>query len=145
VTSLPPKCPTNALLLSLALYAHPTYAGLAKARFEAQLVKTNRALLGFAEQVAHDDLLPTHLPGKVKKPKWAKPKKSHGNASARSCTGVEAAEREANKAKQSSRVAGKRLAREATPENSDKDVVVPDTPTRLADESQRGTTIILAM
>src|SRR5205085_4156666 len=45
-----------------------------------------------------EDLLPTHLPNKVKKPKWAKPIKIHGKASARSLLGSEAAEREANRA-----------------------------------------------
>jgi hypothetical protein len=72
--------------------------GLAKVRFEVQLVKTNRTLLTFAEQVTHDDLLPTHLPDKLKKLKWAKPLEPHGNTSARSYTGTEATEHEANKA-----------------------------------------------
>ena len=119
--------------------------GLAKTRFEARLGKTNRTLLDFAEQVAHDDLLPIHLPDKVKKPKRVKPRKSHGNATARSLTRAEAAEREANKTEQSSRVAGKRPAREVTPEGGDEDIVVPDTAARLADESQGVTTITLAM
>ena len=110
--------------------------GLAKTRFEARLVKTNRTLLDFAEQVAHDDLLPTHLPDKVKKPKWVKSRKSQGNASVRSFTRAEAAEREANKTERSRRVAGKQPAREVTPEDSDEDIVVPDTPARLAGESQ---------
>jgi hypothetical protein len=48
--------------------------------------------------------LPTRLPDKVKKPKWAKPRKPHGKASARSFTGAEAAEIAANKAEQSSKV-----------------------------------------
>jgi hypothetical protein len=43
--------------------------GLAKARFEEQLVKTNRALLGFAEQIMNEDLLTTRLPDKIQKPK----------------------------------------------------------------------------
>ena len=50
------------------IQAQDTLIGLAKARFEAQLVKANRALLDFAGQVAQDDLLPTRLPDKVKKP-----------------------------------------------------------------------------
>ena len=53
------------------LRARDNLTGLAKARFESQLVKTNNALLQFAGQVAEDDLLPTRLPDKVKKPKWA--------------------------------------------------------------------------
>jgi hypothetical protein len=36
--------------------------GLAKARFGSQLVKTNRALVNYAGQLAQDDLLPTRLP-----------------------------------------------------------------------------------
>ena len=74
------------------------FTGLAKARFEEQLVKTNRALLSFAEQIRDKDLLPKRLPDKIQKPKWAKPIKAHGKASARSLTGPEAAEKEANKA-----------------------------------------------
>jgi hypothetical protein len=54
-----------------------------KARFDSQLIKTHKAPLDFARQVAEDDLLPTCLPNEVKKPKWAKPRKSHGKASAR--------------------------------------------------------------
>ena len=49
--------------------------------------------------------MPTRLLDKVKKPKWAKPRKSHGKASARSFTGAEAAEIAANQAKQSNKVA----------------------------------------
>ena len=37
-------------------------------------------MLEFADQVAWDGLLPTHLPDKVKKPKWAKLRKPHGKA-----------------------------------------------------------------
>jgi hypothetical protein len=51
------------------LTARDTLTGLARARFGNQLFKTNRALLEFADQVAQDDLPPTHLPDKVKKPK----------------------------------------------------------------------------
>ena len=65
------------------MQAHKTLTGLGKARFVVQLVKTNRALLSFAEQVTHDDLLPARLSDKVKQPKWAKPRKSHGNAFAK--------------------------------------------------------------
>ena len=43
--------------------------GLAKARWESQLIKTNRALAGYAGQLAQDDLLPTRLPDKVQKAK----------------------------------------------------------------------------
>lgn len=89
------------------LRARDNLIGLAKARFESQLVKTNNALLQFAGQVAEDDLLPTRLPDKVKKSKWAKPRKPHGKASARSFTGAEAAEIAADKAEQSSKVSHK--------------------------------------
>lgn len=51
---------------------------LAKARFEAQLVEINKTSLDFRGEIAQDN-----LPGKVKKPKWAK---THRNASARSHT-----------------------------------------------------------
>ena len=49
--------------------ARDTLTGLAKARFDNQLFKTNKALLEFADQIAQDDLLPTRLLDKVKKPK----------------------------------------------------------------------------
>jgi hypothetical protein len=39
------------------LTARDTLTGLAKARFDNQLLKTNKALLEFADQVAQDDLL----------------------------------------------------------------------------------------
>jgi hypothetical protein len=41
------------------LIARENLTGLAKARFESQLVKTNNALLQFAGQIAENDLLPT--------------------------------------------------------------------------------------
>ena len=71
---------------------------LAKVRFKEQLMKINKALLSFAQQVTDEDLLLTHLPNKVKKPKWAKPIKIYGKASAWSLLGSEAAEREADRA-----------------------------------------------
>ena len=74
------------------LTTRDSLTGLAKARFDNQLIKINKVLLEFAEQVANDDLLPTRLPDKANKPKWAKPRKSHGKASARSHTGTEATE-----------------------------------------------------
>jgi len=49
--------------------------GLAKARFDSQLVKTDRALIDHAGQLAKDDLLPTRLLDKVWKPKWTKPRR----------------------------------------------------------------------
>jgi hypothetical protein len=133
------------------LTARDTLTGLAKARFDSQLLKTNKALLEFADQVAQDDLLPTRLPDMVKKPKWAKPRKPHGKASARAFTGAEAAEIAANKAEESSRVSGIEPLYESSSENSDGEVVVPATPPRpagkaqLAGESQGGTTITLAL
>src|SRR5256714_3720979 len=102
-SAIQPRSSEISSLGQQVMQAQDTLTGLAKARFEAQLVKTNRALLDFAGQVAQDDLLPTRLPDKVKKPKWAKPRKAHGNASARSHTGAEAAEIAADKAEQSSR------------------------------------------
>jgi hypothetical protein len=94
------------------MQAQDKLTGLAKAHFEAQLIKTNRALLDFAGQVAQDDLLPTRLPDKVKKPKWAKPRKTHGNASTRPYTGAEAVEIAAEKAERSSKAASGQPARE---------------------------------
>ena len=63
-----------------------------------------RALVDYAGQLDQDDLLPTRLPDKVQKPKWAKPRKTHGKASARSYTGAEAAELAADQAEQRSRL-----------------------------------------
>src|SRR5438876_12006325 len=107
---------------------------LVKARFDNQLIKTNKALLDFAGQVAEDDLLPTRLPDKIKKPKWAKPRKSYGKASARSFTGAEAAEIAANQAEQSNKVAC--MPREDTPGGDDGGVMVPATPLRVADQAR---------
>jgi len=130
------------------LTVRDTLTGLAKARFDNQLFKTNKALLEFADQVAQDDLLPTRLPDKVKKPKWAKPRKPHGKASGRSFTGAEAAEMAADKAEKSSKIPDRRPTREDSPESSDGEVIVPATPprpARLAGESQGGNTITLAL
>jgi MULE transposase domain len=129
------------------LTARDGLTGLAKTRFDSQLIKTNKALLEFAGQVAQDDLLPTRLPDKVKKSKWAKPRKPHGKASARSYTGAEAAELElaADQAERSSKTAGKQVARPDTPENSTEEgFIIPGTPPR-AGESQGGTTITLVI
>jgi hypothetical protein len=82
------------------LNARDDLTGLAKARFDAQLVKTSKALLEFAK----DDLLPTRLSDKVQKPKWAKLRKTYGKPSARSYMGAEAAELAADQAEQRSRV-----------------------------------------
>ena len=54
----------------------------------------------------------------------------------------------ADKAEKSSRMPDRRSIREDSPENSDGEVIVPATPPRpaqLAGESQRGTTITLAL
>jgi hypothetical protein len=116
-----------------------------------ELLKTHKALLEFADQVSQDDLLPTRLPDKVKKPKWAKPRKPHGKASARAFTGAEAAEIAADKAEKSSRVPRIEPLYESSSENSDSEVMVPAMPPRpagkaqLAGESQGGTTITLAL
>ena len=47
--------------------ARNTLTGLAKARFDNQLFKTNKVLLEFVDQIVQDDLLPIHLSDKVKK------------------------------------------------------------------------------
>jgi hypothetical protein len=133
------------------LTARDNLTGLAKARFDSQLRKTNKALLEFADQVAQDDLLPTRLLDKVKKPKWAKPRKPHGKASARAFTGAEAAEIAADKTEKSSRVPDIEPLYGSSSENSEGEVMVPATPPRpaneaqLAGESQGGTTITLAL
>jgi hypothetical protein len=86
------------------------------------------------------------IPDKVKKPKWVKPRKPHGKASARACTGAEAAEIAADRAEQSSKMVGRQPTHEKTLENSgDEEVVVPGTPPEFPGESQGGTTITLAM
>jgi hypothetical protein len=118
------------------LTARDTLTGLAKARFDNQLLKTNKALLEFADQVAQDDLLPTRLPDKVKKPKWAKPRKPHDKASARAFTGAEAAELAADKAEKSSRVPGIKPLYESSSESNDSEVMVPATPPRPASKTQ---------
>jgi hypothetical protein len=50
-----------------ARLAGDALTALAKARFESQLIKTNRALVDYAGQLAQDDLLPTRLPEKIQK------------------------------------------------------------------------------
>ena len=42
---------------------------LAKAHFKEQLIKINKTLLSFAQQVTDKDLLPIYLPNKIKKSK----------------------------------------------------------------------------
>jgi hypothetical protein len=85
--------------------------------------------------------LPARLPDKVKKPKWAKPRKIHGKASTLSFTEAEATKIATDKAEQGSKVTGKQPLRAANPENnnSGEEVVVPATPLRPAGESQGGT------
>jgi hypothetical protein len=130
------------------LTAKDALTGLAKARFDNQLLKTNKALLEFADQVAQDGLLPTRL-SNVKKPKWVKLRKPHGKASARSFTGAEAAEITTDKAEKGNKIANRQP--EDSPESSDDEVMVPATPPRpsgeaqLAGESQGGSTITLAL
>jgi hypothetical protein len=117
--------------------------GLTKARWESQLIKTNRALADYAGQLAQDDLLPTRLPDKVQKAKWLKPKKSHDKASKRSMTGAEAAEQAADKVE---RAAKRPIVSRPVEESDDEDVVVPRTPPRTApivEESQGGGTIFV--
>jgi hypothetical protein len=100
------------------LRARDNLTGSAKARFESQLVK---------------------------RPRWAKPRKPHGKASAWSFTGAEAAEIAVDKAEQSSKVSHKQPGREDTPESSSADeIIIPRTP-ELAAESQGGTTKTLAL
>ena len=124
-----------------------TLTGLTEARFDNQLLKTNKALLEFADQVAQDNLLFTRLPDKIKKPKWAKSRKPHGKASARAFTEAEAAEITADKAEKSSKVASRQpedSPKNSDPGSSDNEVMVPATPPRpsgkaqLAGESQGG-------
>jgi hypothetical protein len=73
----------------------------------------------------------------MKKPKWAKPRKTHGNASTRSYTGAEAVEIAVDKAEKSSKATNGQPTREVTLENSgDEDVIVPGTPAKLLGEFQ---------
>jgi hypothetical protein len=84
----------------------------------------------------------------VKKPKWVKPRKPHGKVSGRLFTGAEAAKIAADKAEKSSKILDRRLTREDSPESSDGEIIVhitPPRPARLAEESQGGNTIILAL
>jgi hypothetical protein len=70
-----------------------TSLGELKSKCAARIRSCNyEALLDFAGQVAHDDLLPTRL---YKKPKPAKPRKARGKAFARAYTWVRPAEHEA--------------------------------------------------
>ena len=127
------------------LTARDGLSGLARARFDNQLVKTNKALLEFAGQVAKDDLLPTRLPDKVQKAKWLKPIKAHDRASRRSATGAEAAEQRANKAE---RAAAMPVTPRQDESDEDDGILVPGTPLNvgeLAGESQGGTSITLAI
>jgi hypothetical protein len=78
---------------------------------------------------------PTRLPDKVKKPKWAKPRKPHGKASARAFTGAEAAELAADKAEKSSRVPGIKPLYESSSESNNSEVMVPVTPSRPASKT----------
>jgi hypothetical protein len=127
------------------LTAREGLIGLAKARFDNQLLKTNKALLEFVDKVAQDDFLFTRLPDKVKKLKWAKPRKIYGKTSVRLYTGAEAAEITANRAQQSDKVVGKQLMRELTPNDDDDEIIMPITPPGLAGESQGGSTVTLAL
>ena len=96
--------------------------------------------------MANDDLLPTRLPDKANKPKWAKPRKSHGKASARSHTGTEAAEIIADKAEQSSKIVSNQVSQLDTLKSSDdEDFLTSGTPPPRSGESQGGTTITLAL
>jgi hypothetical protein len=45
---------------STGLTVRDILTGVAEAGFDNQLLKTNKALLEFADQIAQDDLLPTH-------------------------------------------------------------------------------------
>jgi hypothetical protein len=70
------------------------------------------------QTVVNEDSLPTRLPDKVQKPKWARPIKAHGKSSIWSLTGREAAEKEVDKAEME--------ARKQTQENIVE--IVPDFP-----------------
>jgi hypothetical protein len=68
--------------------------------------------------VAHTLCPPIRLPDKVQKPKWARPIKAHGKASAWSLTDPEAAEKEAYQAE----IEARKQTQEDTTE------VVPNSP-----------------
>ena len=65
-----------------------------------------------------EDLLLIRLPDKIQKPKWIKPIKAHGKASARSLTGPEAAEKDVDQAE----IRARKWTQEDTTE------VVPNSP-----------------
>ena len=54
-------------------------------------------------------MLPTRLPDKVRKPKWAKFRKTHSKVSARSLTGAEAAEMVADRAEKNSKAPSRQV------------------------------------
>jgi hypothetical protein len=117
------------------MYAPTT--GLAKARFDNQLFKANKALLESGDRVTKHNLLSTRLPEKVKKPKWAKPRMPHGKVSGRSFTGAEATETAADKTEKSSKMRDRRPTRENSPKISCGEVVVPTTAPRTCSARRR--------
>jgi hypothetical protein len=120
--------------------------GLAKVRFEAHLVKRNRALLHFTEQAAQDDLLPICLPGKIKKPKMGEASEDSRQRIGVVLHWAETAEIAADKAERSNRTAGKPSAQEVARENSsDEDIVVAGTHAKLIGESREVKLITLAL
>jgi hypothetical protein len=65
-----------------------------------------------------ENLLPIRLPDKIQKPKWAKPIKAYGKASAQSLTGPEAAEKEADQAEIKARKQTQEDTTEVVPNSS---------------------------
>jgi hypothetical protein len=78
--------------------ARDRLAGEARARFDNEMVTSNRQLLSFAAIVEAQSELPTYLPTRVEKPYRIRQAKSHDKTSKRAMTGLEMAEKEANKA-----------------------------------------------
>lgn len=107
---------------------------------------TPRQRYCYVGRLARDDLLLTRLSDtKVQKSKWAKPGKTHGKASGRLYTGVEATELATDQAEQRSRLAANQTAQPRTPESDIEAVIVSNTTPPLSGESQGDTTIALAM
>jgi hypothetical protein len=96
---------------------------LRKAGFDNQLFKTSKALPEFAARLRWDDLLPTHLPDKIKKPEL------HGKAFGRSFTRDEVAEVAADKVGKEQQGARQvRHAQELPPRVVVTKIIVPATP-----------------
>jgi hypothetical protein len=115
-----------------------------KARFTAQIEAVTRPLIDLGKRHLELQKLPIGNPDPIPKRQFHK-KKTHGKLDARGLTGPELAQKALLAKERAERSNSKRRA--TSPEilgGSDDDnalVMIPDTPPRLAGESQGGTTI----